>query len=146
MTREFWVWQFEDGELHEQPFGSLAECEHDAIGYYGHPVQLVPITELEVAQKDAERYRWPEHLTRAVDQWFAQNTGLGGCADSDVEQLADIFYGLTYEGGRESVDDALDVVDSFGPGIEGLNDTYARQVLLAKEVRRLRAASATQEK
>ena len=45
-----------------------------------------------------------------------------------------------YEGGRESVDDALAVVESFGPGVQGLNDTFARQVLLGQEVRRLRAA------
>ena len=45
-----------------------------------------------------------------------------------------------YEGGRETVDDALAVVESFGPGVQGLNDTFARQVLLGQEVRRLRAA------
>lgn len=42
------------------------------------------------------------------------------------------------EGGRESVDDALAIVESFGTGIEGLNDEFARQILLAAEVRRLR--------
>lgn len=47
--------------------------------------------------------------------------------------------GAVYEGGRESVDDALAVVESFGPGIAGLNDTFARQIILANEVRRLRA-------
>lgn len=81
----------------------------------------------------------PEHLTLAVDQWFAQNTGLGGCSDKDVAELAGIFYEVHFEGGRESVDDALAVVESFGPGIAGLNDTYARQVLLAQEVKALRA-------
>lgn len=45
---------------------------------------------------------------------------------------------LPVMGGRESVDDALEVVDSFGEGTAGLNDTYARQILLASEVRRLR--------
>lgn len=48
-------------------------------------------------------------------------------------------------GGRESVDDALAVVESFGPGTEGLNDTYARQILLAAEVKRLRALLNTPE-
>lgn len=89
------------------------------------------------AQVHAAVERWPKSLTYAVDLWFAQNTGLGGCSDKDVAELAAIFYGVTHEGGRESVDDALAVVDSFGPGIDGLNDTYARQVLLAQEVRRL---------
>lgn len=42
------------------------------------------------------------------------------------------------EGGRESVDDALAIVESFGTGIEGLNDEFARQIILAAEVRRLR--------
>ena len=98
------------------------------------PRNWIPPSDVQAAMA-----RWPENLTRAVDQWFAQNTGLGGCSDSDISQLAAIFYGLAYEGGRESVDDALSVVDSFGPGVNGLNDTYARQVLLAQEVRRLRA-------
>ena len=98
------------------------------------PRNLIPPSDVQAAMA-----RWPENLTRAVDQWFAQNTGLDGCSDSDISQLAAIFYGLAYEGGRESVDDALSVVDSFGPGVNGLNDTYARQVLLAQEVRRLRA-------
>ena len=79
----------------------------------------------------------PESLTLAVDAWFAQNTGLGGCSDKDVSELAAIFYGVTHEGGRESLEDALAVVEPSGPGIHGLNDTYARQVILAAEVRRL---------
>ena len=33
----------------------------------------------------------PEALTVAVDCWFAKNTGLGGCSDKDVRELADIF-------------------------------------------------------
>lgn len=43
------------------------------------------------------------------------------------------------EGGRESVEDALAVIESFGPGTAGVNDTFARQILLAEEVRRLRS-------
>lgn len=78
----------------------------------------------------------PPSLVRAVDDWFAQNTGLGGCSNKDVRELADLFYGVTYEGGRESVEDALAVVESFGPGIQGLNDAFARQVILAAEVKR----------
>lgn len=81
----------------------------------------------------------PESLILAVDRWFADNTGLGGCGDEDVRELAALFYGVTHKGGRETVDDALEIVESFGPGIGGLNDTYARQILLANEVKRLRA-------
>ena len=89
---------------------------------------------------DHDEPNLPESLTIEVDAWFARNTGLGGCSDKDVAELAEIFYGVTYEGGRESVEDALAVVESFGPGVQGLNDTYARQILLASEVRRLRSA------
>lgn len=42
------------------------------------------------------------------------------------------------EGGRESVDEALAIVESFGTSIKGLNDEFARQIILATEVRRLR--------
>ncbi len=42
-------------------------------------------------------------------------------------------------GVRESLEDALAIVESFGPGIAGMNDTYARQILLAEEVKRLRS-------
>lgn len=84
----------------------------------------------------------PKHLILAVDRWFSDNVGMGGCGDQDVADLAAIFWGVHYDGGRESVEDALAVVDSFGPGVGGLNDTFARQILLANEVKRLRAAIA----
>jgi hypothetical protein len=113
--------------------GYMGSTPDGGFDDHDEPRNWIPASQVHAAVA-----RWPEHLTRAVDQWFAQNTGLGGCSDSDVAQLAAIFYGLTYEGGRESVDDALAVVDSFGPGIEGLNDTYARQVILAAEVKRVR--------
>lgn len=86
----------------------------------------------------------PESLVRSVDRWFAQNTGLGGCSDKDVAELAAIFYDVPFDGGRESAEDALAVVNSFGPGIQGLNDTFARQIILAAEVKLLRAALASQ--
>ncbi|MBN8749489.1 MAG: hypothetical protein J0I65_18510 [Variovorax sp.] len=47
--------------------------------------------------------------------------------------------GQPVAGGHESLEDALSIVESFGPGTEGLNDTFARQILLAAEVRRLQA-------
>lgn len=47
------------------------------------------------------------------------------------------------EGGRGSLDEALMIIESWGPGTGGLNDTFARQILLADEVRRLRAEMAT---
>lgn len=88
---------------------------------------------------DHDEPNLPESLTREVDLWFAANTGLGGCSDKDVAELAEIFYGACHEGGRESVEDALSVVEGFGQGVAGLNDTYARQILLAQEVTRLRS-------
>lgn len=56
-----------------------------------------------------------------------------------AEEGCNVDAGMPVMGGRESVDEALEVVDSFGPGTAGLNDTYARQILLAEEVRKLRA-------
>lgn len=85
----------------------------------------------------------PPHLIREVDSWFAKNTGLGGCSDKDAAELSAIFWGVHFDGGRETVEDALAVVESFGPGTAGLNDTFARQVLLAAEVKRLRGALAS---
>jgi hypothetical protein len=39
---------------------------------------------------------------------------------------------------RESVDDALMIVESYGPWGADLNDAYRRQIVLADEVHRLR--------
>ena len=89
----------------------------------------------------------PDYLICAVGQWFADNIkDSDGCTTQDVRELAEIFYGVTHEGGRESVDDALAIVKSFGPGIGGINDTYARQVLLAEEVERLRGQATNAKK
>ncbi len=89
----------------------------------------------------------PESLVLAVDQWFADNIkDSGGCTSQDVHELAALFYDVTHEGGRESVDDALAIVESFGPGIGGINDAYARQVLLAEEVKRLREQAPNPER
>lgn len=112
--------------------GHMGSTPDGGIDDHDEPRAWIPPAQVQAAVE-----RWPKSLTYAVDLWFAQNTGLGGCSDKDVAELAAIFYGVTHEGGRESVDDALAVVDSFGSGIDGLNDTYARQVLLAQEVRRL---------
>lgn len=68
----------------------------------------------------------------------------GGCSDNDVAGLAALFWGVHFDGGRESLEDALAVVESFGSGIQGLNDTFARQIILAAEVRRLQAKSAVE--
>ncbi len=40
---------------------------------------------------------------------------------------------------RESVDDALLIVESYGPWGADLNDAHRRQIVLADEVKRLRA-------
>ncbi len=55
-----------------------------------------------------------------------------------IEAFAENADIIPTEGGRESVEDALAVVESFGPGTAGVNDTFARQILLAAEVKRLR--------
>jgi hypothetical protein len=39
---------------------------------------------------------------------------------------------------RENVDDALQIVESYGPWGADLNDSYRRQIVLADEVLRLR--------
>lgn len=59
-----------------------------------------------------------------------------------IEAFADNAEARNLEGGRESVEDALAIVESFGPGTAGVNDTFARQILLAAEVVRLRALAA----
>ena len=38
-----------------------------------------------------EALRLADALIEAVDAWFADNTGLGGCSDKDVAELAAIF-------------------------------------------------------
>lgn len=49
--------------------------------------EAVPTTQAApVAQGDAEVL-----LISAVDEWFAKNTGLGGCSDEDVRELRAIF-------------------------------------------------------
>jgi len=100
------------------------------------------------AQEPGAAYaEMPDSLICAVDQWFADNIkDSDGCTTQDVRELAEIFYGVAHEGGRESVDDALAIVKSFGPGIGGINDTYARQVLLAEEVERLRGQATNAKK
>ena len=35
-----WIWRFPDGGLHETLFGTLVECERDAIGYAGSAIPL----------------------------------------------------------------------------------------------------------
>lgn len=118
---------------HSLGAGALAEALMPFLRAYGD-------ARAEAARPQAQRAAGhvPEHLVLAVDRWFAQNTGLGGCSSKDVADLAALFWGVHFDGGRESVQEAMAVVDSFGPGIQGLNDTFARQILLANEVRRLR--------
>lgn len=58
------------------------------------------------------------------------------------DQISVDEYPFGFDGGRESVEDALEVVTSFGAGIGGVNDDFARQIILADEVRRLRSVIA----
>lgn len=46
-----------------------------------HPAEGVP----------AQAAQPSDALIEAVDDWFAENTGLGGCSDKDVSELAEIF-------------------------------------------------------
>lgn len=111
------------------------------MGYAAARLEIESLKAQPAAQQPGAAYAaLPESLILAVDRWFSANTGLGGCSDKDVRELAELFYAVTHAGGRESVDDALAIVESFGPGISGINDTYARQILLAEEVKRLRAS------
>ena len=104
MTREFWVWQFEDGELNEQPFGSLAECERDAIGYDGHPVQLVPISKLEAAQKDVARIDFIETSGSFMAPRYRQ--GFGGPIRFEVDNARTDTI-RTADTLREAIDAAI---------------------------------------
>jgi len=109
------------------------------VRYEDHVTALKAAQPVVTPQPGAAYAELPDSLICAVDQWFADNIkDSDGCTTQDVRELAEIFYGVTHEGGRESVDDALAIVKSLGPGIGGINDTYARQVLLAEEVERLR--------
>ena len=46
-----------------------------------HPAEGVP----------AQAAQPSDALIEAVDAWFAENTGLGGCSDKDVSELVEIF-------------------------------------------------------
>ncbi|UBB19525.1 hypothetical protein [Comamonas odontotermitis] len=43
------------------------------------------------AEVQAQPVALPGDLIKSVDAWFAKNTGLGGCSDNDVAELAAIF-------------------------------------------------------
>lgn len=94
--------------------------------------QAVPSVSEEEIIKWADGFIREKAFNRAVAVQIAIEAAKW-VAGSNLESVLPVM------GGRESVDDALAVVESFGPGIRGLNDTYARQILLADEVKRLRA-------
>jgi hypothetical protein len=56
----------------------------------------------------------------------------------DPPALVRLSEGLGPNAQRESVDDALVVVESYGPWGADLNDAHRRQIVLADEVHRLR--------
>ena len=66
------------------------EAELEAVGAGG--VQRLAAAPL-VGQKEvpAQAAQPSDALIEAVDAWFADNTGLGGCSDKDVAELAAIF-------------------------------------------------------
>lgn len=49
-------------------------------------------------------------LIEAVDAWFAENTGLGGCSDKDVSELAEIFATHPTQQGLDARDAAFEAV------------------------------------
>lgn len=52
-----WIWRFPDGGLHETLFGTLVECERDAIGYAGSAIPLY--TALAAKQPAPSRHDAP---------------------------------------------------------------------------------------
>ena len=69
-------------------FEPCAEAEEDLLQFLrtryaapAHPAEGVP----------AQAVQPSDALIDAVDSWFADNTGLGGCSDKDVAELAAIF-------------------------------------------------------
>ena len=61
-----WIWRFSDGDLHKTPFGTLAECERDAIGYDGSAVPLYTAPQPERKHTEAEVQ---EILGSALREW-----------------------------------------------------------------------------
>lgn len=64
----------EDHELRERVMKSAAPAPVDALATGGQANAVLT-----------------GELIEAVDAWFARNTGLGGCSDKDVAELAAIF-------------------------------------------------------
>lgn len=73
-----WIWRFSDGELHKTPFGTLAECERDAIGYDGSAVPLYT----------APQPSQPAHTEAEVQELmeFAKHHALGTFSDALAAQ------------------------------------------------------------
>ncbi|QXW17465.1 hypothetical protein KXJ72_11500 [Comamonas aquatica] len=61
-----------------------------------HPAEGVP----------AQAAQPSDALIEAVDAWFAENTGLGGCSDKDVAELAAIFATQPAAQGLDALDAA----------------------------------------
>lgn len=70
MTREFWIWQWADGGVYDGVFEGKAQCGDtyfQCLGAEGHPVQLVPKTDIETAQKDAAT---DHHLVNGLREFY----------------------------------------------------------------------------
>lgn len=83
-----WIWRFSDGELHETPFGTLVECERDAIGYAGSAIPLY------TAPKPAQPERKPltaQDLEALIEKW------VGGVELSDSEYNSMVEFARTIE-------------------------------------------------
>lgn len=118
--------------------------------FAGRPVDLVAPAPVSPPAGDVASEPSKDDQQAAFERWLYRTCPSGDVtevqrqweASGDYAELwedaAPADHDAYIEGGRESVEDALAVVESFGPGTAGVNDTFARQILLAEEVRRLR--------
>lgn len=75
-----------------------ASCPGDR-GIWAHNARQTMDKHILIAelQHELARPAIPDGLSERVDDWFAKNTGLGGCSDKDIAGLTEIFYAATLE-------------------------------------------------
>mgnify|MGYP000069370064 CR=1 FL=1 len=86
-----WIWRFPDGGLHETPFGTLAECERDAIGYDGSAVPLY------TAPQPSQPKRKPMPDNEMNDLAFQCGIQREDARDPGIEEFAraiEAFHGI----------------------------------------------------
>ena len=70
-------------------YRNRADTSNPAFGFTLGQLEAL-ISEVEQAARRAPSMT-DQSIIEAVDGWFARNTGLGGCSDKDVAELAAIF-------------------------------------------------------